>query len=119
MVNLSAREQRTMSVIPISIGYDADIDMARALILEIASGMSDIEEIVGCPVTNLGASSVDFSLRVWCKDSGVAAGVKNEMLEAVKKRFDAAGIEIPYAYQNVLVKEVPNPSEQQVTEKIG
>ena len=29
------------------------------------------------------------------------------MLEAAKKRFDAAGIEIPYPYQNVLIKEVP------------
>ncbi|KEP69297.1 mechanosensitive ion channel family protein [Thioclava sp. BHET1] len=107
MVNLSARELRTMAIIPLSIGYDSDIDAARALILEIAQGMAGIEEIVGCPVTNLGASSVDFSLRVWCADSGVAAGVKNDMLEAVKKRFDAAGIEIPYGYQNLVIKDVP------------
>ncbi|WP_425418067.1 mechanosensitive ion channel family protein [Oricola indica] len=107
MVNLSARELRTMAMIPISVSYDSDIDTARALILEVASGISDIEEVVSCPVTNLGASSVDFSLRVWCADSGVAAGVRNEVLEAVKKRFDAEGIEIPYAYQNVLIKELP------------
>ena len=108
MINMSAKEQRTMALIPISISYDADIDAARALILEIAKGLPDIEEVVGCPVTNLGASSVDFSLRVWCADSGVAAGVKNSVLEAVKKRFDAAGIEIPYAYQNVVIKEMPS-----------
>lgn len=107
MVNLSAREPRTMAVIPLSVGYDSDIDTARALILEVASGLAQVEEIVGCPVTNLGASSVDFSLRVWCADAGVAAGVKNDVLEAVKKRFDAAGIEIPYTYQNVILKEVP------------
>ena len=107
MVNLSAREARTMAIIPISIGYDSDIDAARALILEIASAMSTIEEVVSCPVVNLGASSVDLSLRVWCSDSGVAAGVKNDILEAVKKRFDAAGIEIPYGYQNVVVKNLP------------
>lgn len=107
MVNLSARELRTMAIVPISISYDADIDTARALILEVATGTHGVEEVVGCPVTNLGASSVDFSLRVWCPDSGVAAGVKNDVLEAIKKRFDAAGIEIPYAYQNVLIKELP------------
>ncbi|WOI57803.1 mechanosensitive ion channel family protein [Palleronia sp. LCG004] len=107
MVNLSAKEQRTMAIIAISVGYDSDIDTARALILEIASGIPEIEEVVGCPVTNLGASSVDFSLRVWCADSGVAAGVTNTVLESVKKRFDAAGIEIPYAYQNLVIKEVP------------
>lgn len=107
MINLSAREPRTMAVIPISVGYDSDIDAARALILEVATGLPEIEEVVGCPVTTLGSSSVDFSLRVWCADSGIAAGVKNEVLEAVKKRFDAAGIEIPYDYQNVVIKEVP------------
>ncbi|MCZ4288598.1 mechanosensitive ion channel family protein [Hoeflea alexandrii] len=119
MINLSAKEQRTMAVIPISIGYDCDIDEARALIIEVASGLSDIEEVVGCPVTNLGASSVDLSLRVWCGDSGVAAGVKNSMLEAVKKRFDAAGIEIPYAYQNVVVKQLPEVRRQQERDKTG
>ncbi|ETA50775.1 mechanosensitive ion channel family protein [Ponticoccus alexandrii] len=107
MVNLSARELRTMAIIPISIGYDADIDKARSLILEVASGISQIEEIAGCPVTTLNSSSVDFSLRVWCADSGIAAGVRNDVLEAVKKRFDAAGIEIPYSYQNIVIKELP------------
>ena len=111
MINLSAKELRTMTMIPISIGYDSDIDAARALIMEVASGISDIQEVVGCPVVNLGASSVDFSLRVWCADSGVAAGVKKTVLEAVKKRFDAAGIEIPYAYQNIVVKDLPAASD--------
>ena len=107
MINLSAKELRTMAMIPLSIRYDSDIGAARALILEIAEGLPEIEEVVSCPLVNLGASSVDFSLRVWCADSGVAAGVRNEVLEAVKKRFDAEGIEIPYAYQNVLIKELP------------
>ena len=117
MINLSARELRTMAVIPISVSYDSDIDAARALILEVASGLPEIEDVVGCPVTTLNASSVDFSLRVWCADSGVAAGVTNEVLEAVKKRFDAAGIEIPYAYQNVLIKEAPHAFRQEEREK--
>ncbi|PZX18207.1 small-conductance mechanosensitive channel [Palleronia aestuarii] len=107
MVNLSATERRTMAMIPISVGYDSDIDAARALILDVAAGIREIEDVVSCPVVNLGGSSVDFSLRVWCADSGVAAGVQNTVFEAVKKRFDAAGIEIPYAYQNILIKEVP------------
>ncbi|KCZ57246.1 mechanosensitive ion channel protein [Hyphomonas beringensis] len=113
MINLSAKELRTMAMIPISIGYDSDIDKARALILEVAAGLPDIQEVLNCPVTNLGASSVDFSLRVWCADSTIAAGVKNTVLEAVKKRFDAAGIEIPYAYQNVVIKELPKSIEQE------
>ena len=107
MINLSKTELRTMAIVPVSVSYDADIDKARAVILDVASGLPDVQEIVGCPLVSLGASSVDFSLRVWCADSGIAVGVKNSVLEAVKKRFDAEGIEIPYAYQNVLIKELP------------
>jgi len=33
--------------------------------------------------------------------------VKYDITEAIKKRFDAEGIEIPFAYQNVIVKSWP------------
>ena len=49
---------------------------------------------------------MDFSLSLWCANPDAAAGVTKRVLEDVKKRFDAAGIEIPYPYQNVLIKEV-------------
>lgn len=103
MVNLTAVHPRVMAIVPISIGYGSDIDRARQIILEIAGAHEEVEEVVGCPVTLLGPSSVDFTLRVWCADGGIAAGVKYDVLEAIKKRFDAEGIEIPFAYQNVIV----------------
>lgn len=43
-------------------------------------------------------------LRAWCSDSGIAAGVRNDLIEAIKKRFDAEGIEIPFVYRNVILK---------------
>ncbi len=107
MVNLTAVHPRVMAIVPFSISYDADIDKARASALELAKAHSDVEEIVGCPVLLLNTSSVDLSLQVWCADPAIAAGVKNDLTEAIKKRFDAEGIEIPFAYQNVIVKSVP------------
>jgi small-conductance mechanosensitive channel len=47
---------------------------------------------------------VDFTLRVWCADSGAAYQLKTMMFEQIKKRFDAEGIEIPYAYSNVILR---------------
>jgi small-conductance mechanosensitive channel len=47
---------------------------------------------------------VDLTLRVWCADSGVAFQLKTDLLEQIKKRFDAEGIEIPYGYTNVVLK---------------
>ncbi|MEC3863097.1 mechanosensitive ion channel family protein [Mesobacterium sp. TK19101] len=104
MVNLTSVEPRVMALVPISIGYESDIDRARAIVLDVAAQHPSAEEVVGCPVTLLNASSVDMTLRVWCKDAGEAAGFRNDMLESVKKRFDKEGIEIPFAYQNVVLK---------------
>ena len=103
MINLSSVDLRVMISPTISIGYDSDIDKARAIVLGLAKAHSDVIEVVGCPVVNLGASSVDLSLRAWCSDAATAKGVEHDLLERVKKRFDEAGIEIPYAYQNVVL----------------
>jgi small-conductance mechanosensitive channel len=103
MINLSSVDLRVMITPTISIGYDSDIDKARAIVLELADAHADILEVVGCPVVNLGGSSVDLSLRAWCNDAATAKAVEFDLLEQVKKRFDVEGIEIPYAYQNVLL----------------
>lgn len=103
MVNLSMVHPRVMAIVPFSIGYSADIDRARAIVIEMAKAHDGVQEVDGCPVTALNTSSVDLALRAWCKDAGVAVQVKYDLLEDLKKRFDAAGIEIPFAYQNVIL----------------
>lgn len=111
MINLTAVHPRVMAIVPFSISYDADIDRAREVALELAEAHDQVEEVVGCPVMLLGPSSVDLSLRVWCADPAIAAGVKYDLTERIKKRFDAEGIEIPYAYQNLIVKSLPVVSQ--------
>ncbi|MCA0978461.1 hypothetical protein LCM19_08800 [Qipengyuania flava] len=46
-----------------------------------------------------------LSLCAWCNDAATVTAVEFDLLEQVKKQFDVAGIEIPYAYQNVLLSE--------------
>ncbi|MBE0619075.1 MAG: mechanosensitive ion channel family protein [Burkholderiales bacterium] len=103
IVNLSAVDPKVMAVVPISIGYAADIDKARAILLELASEHPDASGPFSCPLVNLGSSSVDFSLRAWCADAVAAWHFKVDLLEKAKKRFQEAGIEIPYAYTNVIL----------------
>ena len=109
MINLSSVDPRAMLSPTISIGYDSDIERARAVVMELAQGHDDVVEVVGCPVVNLGGSSVDLSLRAWCADSSTAKAVEYDLLEQIKKRFDEVGIEIPYAYQNVIVSGAISP----------
>jgi small-conductance mechanosensitive channel len=118
MVNLTAVNPRVMAVVPFSISYDADIDEARAIVTELAREHPDVEEIAGCPVMQLNTSSVDMNLRVWCADPAIAWTVKVELTEQIKKRFDAEGIEIPFAYQNVIIKSAQSQSSLDEAEKL-
>ena len=48
-------------------------------------------------MTNLGDSSVDLGVRLWC-DASDYWELKFHMLKAVKEAFDAGGISIPYPH---------------------
>lgn len=88
----------------IGIAYTADTEGARAILLELARGHREVLEVVDCPVIQLGTSSVTLSLRAWCHDPMAARRFEFDLYERAKRRFDEAGIEIPYAYTNVILK---------------
>lgn len=102
-VNLTAVNPRVMAVVPIGIGYSADIEKARAVLMELAQNHPLVEEVVTCPVIQLGNSSVVLSLRVWCANAGDAKQVEYDLYEQAKVRFDLDGIEIPFPYTNVIL----------------
>lgn len=84
------------------VGYEDDIDQARAV---IAGVIADIPEIVESPepqivVGELAASSVNFTVRVWSATSDYWT-VHFAMNEKVKKALDTAGISIPFPQQTV------------------
>ncbi|MDY9926693.1 mechanosensitive ion channel family protein [Methanosarcina sp.] len=55
-------------------------------------------------VTELGDFAVNLRMQVWFKDRSDAYGSGCEIREAIKKRFDSEGIEIPYPYRTVVYK---------------
>lgn len=104
MFDLNLVSPHTMAMVPFSIGYRSSIDHARADAAELAAAHKDVEEVVSCTVVLLDTSSVDLPLHAWCRNGGAVAGVTLGLLESIKKRFDAAGIEIPFAYRGVAPK---------------
>lgn len=106
-INHSMTDERVICTVPVSIGYNCDVEKVRGVLLELAKANPKAGKVAGCRVAGLGSSSVDLSLLVWCADSGTAAELKSELLEAIKKRFDTEGIEIPYAYTNIIIKNFP------------
>ena len=79
------------------VSYGDDLDRAMAL---IGDEVGKDDRIMANPeptiaVDNLGDSSVDIICRVWV-DKGDYFPVKWALLKAVKERFDAEGVTIPF-----------------------
>jgi small conductance mechanosensitive channel len=105
IVNFTAKGTRRADMV-FGIGYEDDIDKARNIISEI---LSNEERILKDPppqvaVSELADSSVNFVARPWV-NAGDYWGVVSDVTEAVKKRFDAEGVGIPFPQRDVHLYE--------------
>jgi small conductance mechanosensitive channel len=84
------------------IGYSDDIDKAQNILEEIVNGhplvLKDPEPIV--KLHELADSSVNFVCRPWVKPDDYW-DVYWDITRAVKHRFDADGVSIPFPQQDV------------------
>lgn len=89
------------------IGYGDDIDKARAVILTVAKECPLIlhEKGVDIFVSELGESSVNFTVRPWANSDNYWP-VIFYLNEHVKKAFDREGISIPFPQMDVHTHKV-------------
>ena len=102
ITNFSAMPTRRLDF-SFGIGYEDDIDKAKAILLKMAEGDDRILKDENPPavmVEALADSSVNLKLRVWINSADYWA-VFFDYTEAVKKQFDGAKISIPYPQQDV------------------
>jgi small conductance mechanosensitive channel len=115
IINSDFMDDNICRYLDVSISYKSDIDKAKAIMREesikhplhldvrtpkqIAEGKQDVE----VRVIALGDYAVQLRAYVWADNQSNAFIMGCDLLETVKKRFDAAGIEIPYPYQNLIL----------------
>jgi small conductance mechanosensitive channel len=91
------RNPARMADIPVGIGYGADITAARDILLDLAH--SDPSVLAAPPaeviVDSLGDSAVGLRFRVWLRTAEFGLA-RPRLMEELKRRFDLAGIEIPF-----------------------
>ncbi len=99
ITNYSHYDKRRCDLV-FCVSYDTDLKAAETAILACitADPRSHGEPEPFVKVSNLGDSSVDFTVRVWCASSDYW-GLKFDLTRAVKEAFDAGGIDIPYPTQ--------------------
>lgn len=98
IVNYTVKGKRR-TTLTIGVDYDADLDKARAVLLDAATA---VEGVLGRPapevwVESFGESSVDLAVRYWhAPDVATLWRVRNEVAIACKRALDGAGIGIPF-----------------------
>lgn len=145
IINWTIEDPAVIWPIQVGISYDADIDLARKIMIEEARRHPNVmppQELkysvvkpsfiksetlkmtfldspvlhavdpdfrergeVKVHVTELGDYAVNLRMLVWFKDRNIAFSSGCEIREAIKKRFDNEGIEIPYPYRTIVYKK--------------
>lgn len=112
IINFSREPVRRNEFI-IGVAYDTDIDKVKALVMQILQSddriLKDREMTVR--LNELGASSINFVIRAWSKSSDLQA-VYWDVLEHIKRDFDANGISFPYPQMDVHVKRSAESSAE-------
>lgn len=116
IVNIDLNDMRVCRLLNIGISYDSDIELARKIIKEEALNhrffidqrtrqqIDEGMELVPVRLISYGQSSIDLRAWVWANNAPDGFVMHCELLENIKKRFDAEGVEIPFSYQTLVFK---------------
>ena len=106
IINFSREPVRRNEFI-IGVAYDSDIDQVKQILTNIIQSEDRIlkDREMTVRLNELGASSINFVVRVW-SNSGDLQNVYWDVLERIKREFDAAGISFPYPQMDVNFKKV-------------
>ncbi len=119
IVNSDIVDPKVCVHLEIPISYDSDIGAAMDMIRELATAhpmfmdnrteeqKSKNRPAVVIRVIELGDFGVRLRAWVWAKDVDDAFVMKCDLLRQVKEKFQQGGVEIPYPYRTVVIKQGP------------
>jgi small conductance mechanosensitive channel len=115
--NFNIVEEKVCNHIMFGISYDSDVDLATSIIQEEAQKhpnfvdnreQEQIANNVPAVIVRLiefADSSVQLRAYVWTDGPMEGFVLKTDIYRSIKKRFDHEGIEIPFPYRTVVIKE--------------
>ena len=106
ITNYSCEQNRRINIV-IGIDRDDDIDKAQAVLLDIMTADARVlkDPAPIAPVNELAASSINLIARCFVPNA-VYWDVFFDMQKTIKRRFDEAGISIPFPQQTASIRPV-------------
>lgn len=110
IVNETGGPYQKMRVrVQVSVAYGSDVDRVREILLSCVNNIEHISQEPGPRVRfrEFGDSGLLFELLVWIEKPLYRGRVLDWLNTKIYKAFNEAGIEIPYAKQDLYIKEMP------------
>ncbi len=94
----------------VSVAYEENLGRVKAILEEVARtdpfALREPEPLV--IIQNFGDSGIDFFIGAWFLKTDYVQ-IKNSLMQRVKERLDAEGIEIPYPHLSLYAGEATKP----------
>ena len=121
IINSNIIDEKVCSLVEVGISYDSSIDHAIRIIQEEITNhpmsldnrteediANNVPRVV-VRVMGFGDSAIKLRAYAWASTSLNAFVLRTDMYKAIKERFDREGIEIPFPYRTLVLK---NPSSE-------
>lgn len=98
ITNYTLTESRRVQI-PVGVAYDSDLDLVAKVVIDTVSSLPLVlaDPPPQVSINNFGDSSIDLTAFVWVDARTVMPNaVKHVVVTALKKAFDANGIDIPF-----------------------
>ncbi len=120
--NYSAGDLRTRDEIDVTVSYESDADKAREIMRESAREMPEVISTHGnirighaeyplsprCFISEFGDHGIRLTLRYWLREPYYIAGVKSEINQKVRRKFEREGVDIPYPHSHLVIDDERN-----------
>ena len=111
IINESSGPSPLMRVrVNVGVAYGSDVDQVKEILLGCCRDVphaSDAEQ-PSVRFTVLGASSIDFQVRVWVQEPEFRGQVVDTLNSRIYKALLEAGVRIPFPQQDIHIKEWPS-----------
>ncbi len=94
--------------LPIGVGYETDLDMAKATILEALPGIKGYlpDPVPSIIYHSFGESSIDMDIRFWINtEENNLFDARDEAVIVTKRALDAKGVNIPFPIRTVQMEK--------------
>jgi len=107
IVNFSAPDPQFKIRAPLGVAYGTDLRKAKAVLLDVLNAHPEVRREPAPPAvffTGFGESALELMLVYWVNDYHDQFRIRDEVNMAIKDRFEAEGIEVPFPQRSLHIR---------------